>query len=391
MAVKTNTKINGQEYYRLRKTVGMDKDGEPIIKPFYGVSKKDAEKKRDEYLARKAQGLKITKQQSLARAMYIWLWQIEKMSGNAGTTFMRYEGEYRNYIQDSDFGHSILDEIDKLAVQQFYNKLFQDGKSYSIIKNLNKPLSKFFRYCVEEGYLLRNPCKGIKFDAYKNQEEGIEDFEDGEDEGKVETFDGADIKKITYEIKNKKLRILARFALGTGLRVGELLALEKTDVAENVSVTKTLKLMKIFDSEAEFHYELKPKKPKTKKARRKVPIPAKLKNDLAELSKIRAEEKLKLGEAYQENNLLFPSETGTYIDSRNLLRSWERSLKQIGVPYKKFHALRHTFATQLLKRGEDLLVVSRLLGHSTIKTTEIYAHVVPEVKVAATEKLNELF
>lgn len=389
MAVKTNVTINGIEYYRLRKTIGKDKKGKDIIKPFYGKSKKDAERKYDQWKKNNAMGLRITEKQSLSMAMHIWLWQIEKVSGNSGGTFMRYEGIYRNYIEESDLGYMILDEIEKLTVQQHYNKLHEEGKTFSQIRNLNKLLSKFFRYCEEEGYLLRNPCKGIKFNAYKNEED---ELDEDEEEGKIETFSNEEINKIVNDIPNKKLRIIARFALGTGLREGEILALTKDDVSETkVSVNKTLKLVKVYDSPDEHHYELKTTKPKTKKSRRKAPIPPKLKNDLVELNRIRNTEKLKLGELYQDNNLLFPSETGTYIDSRNLLRSWERALKQIGVPYKKFHALRHTFATQLLKNGADLLTVSRLLGHASIKTTEIYAHVPDETKASEAEKLNALF
>lgn len=389
MAVKTNVTIGGIDYFRIRKTIGKDKEGKDIIKPFYGKSKKDAESKYDEWRKNNAMGLRITEKQSLSMAMYIWLWQIEYVSGNSGGTFMRYEGIYRNYIEESDLGYMILDEIEKITVQQHYNKLHGEDKTFSQIKNFNKLLSKFFRYCVEEGYLLRNPCKGIKFNAYKNEED---DLDEDEEEGKIETFSREEISKIVNDIPNKKLRIIARFALGTGLREGEILALTKDDISETkVTVNKTLKLVKVFNSPEECHYELKTTKPKTKKSRRKAPIPPKLKNDLIELNRIRNIEKLKLGELYQDNNLLFPSETGSYIDSRNLLRSWQRALKQIGVPYKKFHALRHTFATQLLKKGADLLTVSRLLGHSSIKTTEIYAHVLDETKVSEVEKLNALF
>jgi len=391
MAKKTNVKINGKEYYRIRKTVGRDKDGAPIIKTFYGSSKAEAELKLAEFQQKKVLGLKITEKQSLAQAM-TWLWQVEKVSGNSSGTFTRYEGIYRNYIENSDLGHMILDEIDKLTIQQYYNKLFEEGKTYSQIKNLNKPLSKFFRYCVDEGFLLRNPCKGIKFDAFKPESEEIEEFGEDEDEGKYETFNEEEQRKIVNDIPNRKLRIMARLVLGTGLREGELLALNKMDIVDmKVLITKQLRYIKVYDSEDNYYYELKITKLKTKSSRRKVPIPRALEKDLIELNRIRAEEKLKMGELYQDNALLFPSETGTYIDPRNLLRAWERALKQIGVPYKKFHALRHTFATNLLKKGVPLLTVSRLLGHASIKTTEIYAHVVPEVKAEATEKLNSLF
>lgn len=50
-------------------------------------------------------GLKITSKQSLSMAMDIWVWKIEKFSGNAETTFEQYEGMYRNYIESSDIGY----------------------------------------------------------------------------------------------------------------------------------------------------------------------------------------------------------------------------------------------------------------------------------------------
>lgn len=391
MAKKTNVKINGKEYYRLRVTIGKDKDGEPIVKPFYGVSKRDAENKLDEWKKDRAQGLKIDADQSLTMAMYKWLWNIERVSGNKSKTFERYEGTYRNYVESSDIGYVMSNEIEKFTLQAHYNKLYNSGYSYSQLKNLNKLLSKFFTYCVQEKILLHNPCKGIKFDAYKEDEQLIEEDIELNEEGKVETFFDDEIELINT-IPNQKLRIIARFALGTGLRQGEILALRLSDIKDmTVAVTKTLSYVKIYDDgPAESHYEYRVTRPKTKNSRRRVPIPSKLKSDLVELNKIRNVEKLKLGELYIENDLLFPSSTGSYIDGSNLLQSWKRALERINVPYKKFHSLRHTYATQLLKRGTEITVVSRLLGHASIKTTEIYVHVLESTKQEKVEALNAL-
>ncbi len=387
MAVKTNVTINGVEYYRLRKTIGKDKNGNPIRKPFYGSSKKEAEAKYDQWLKNTAKGLKITPKQSLTMAMDIWLWKIEFYSGNAETTFERYEGIYRNYIESSDLGYMIMDEIDRVILQDHYNELFESGKTYSQIKNLNKLLSKFFRYCTEEKHLLVNPCKGLKLNAYKAEQNFDDDFED---EGRIETFSEEEIKKMD-DIKNTKMRILAKFVLGTGLRLGEALGLDEKDIKNmTVYVTKQLKLVKEFESPTSHKYVLKITSLKTKRSKRKVPIPSALKGDLKELKKIKIAEKLKLGELYQENSLLFPSETGGYIDSGNLTRAWKRALKKADIPYKKFHALRHTYATQLIKNGVPLLTVSRLLGHASIKTTEIYAHVGEDTKKKEIEVLNSI-
>lgn len=112
---------------------------------------------------------------------------------------------------------------------------------------------------------------------------------------------------------------------------------------------------------------------------------------MKKLEALVAQEKLKLGEAYTENDLLFPSETGTYIHPRNLLRSWERALEKANIPYRKFHALRHTYATTLFENGASILTVSRLLGHSSIRTTEIYTHILEDIKAKEVECLNSIY
>lgn len=393
MAVKTNVNINGNEYYRIRVTVGKDKEGNDIIKNFYGKSKRDAENKRDKWLKDNLLGIDhISKKDSLSMAMYEWVWDVLRVSGIKETSFERYEGIYRNYVENTELGYMRLKDIQRISIQEYYTELYEKGKSYSQIKNAHKLINMFFKYAVIEGYLLRNPCEGINLNQYK-EEETIDELDLlFEEEGNIETFTDDEIPILLAGIKNEKLKIIVKFALGTGLRQGEILALNKSDIKNmEVRVTKSLRNVKVFDGPNKSRYELKVTRPKTKKSIRRVPIPTKLKKDLVKLNKIRNKEKLKLGELYHDNDLLFPSATGTYIDSRNLIRSWTRAFENIDVPYKKFHALRHTYATQLLKSGSQLLTVSRLLGHSSIKTTEIYAHVLESTKIKDVENLNTLF
>ena len=119
---------------------------------------------------------------------------------------------------------------------------------------------------------------------------------------------------------------------------GKKLALKQTDIKDmKVYVTKTVKTIKAYhDKDKKYHYETIVAPPKTKNSRRIVPIPSNLKQILNELNKIRNEEKLKLGELYQDNELLFPSETGTYIDARNLTRAWKRAFKKTVSRIKNF-------------------------------------------------------
>lgn len=390
MAKKTNCTINGIDYYRMRALKGRDKDGKEVYKNFYGSSKSDAEKQKLKWLKNKELGILIDIKDSLTMAMFDWMWDVVRYENIKPGTFERYEGIYRNYIEESELGFTILNKIQKKTIQDHYNELHKEGKTYSQIKNLHKLLTKFFRYAISEGYLFKNPCFGIDVDYYKEVNVEIIDLFD-EGEGVVEVFDDEEIPKVINGIKNPKLKILCKFALGSGMRQGEILALDERDIRNMiVQVTKTLARVKVFDGPDKYHYELKVIETKNK-ARRKMGLPLELEKDLAELRKIKIQEKLKLGPGYQDNTLLFPSETGTYIDASNLRKSWERVFKDIDVPYKKFHTFRHTFATQLLRKNVPLIRVSRLLGHASIKTTEIYSHVLIDTKVNDVQTLNPIF
>jgi integrase len=386
---KINSNINGQEYYRTRVTIGHDEKGQPIRKNFYGSSKSDAENKKKQYLKDIESGLNPDLAiKSLSQAMYTWLWEIERHSGNKSSSFERYEGIYRNYIKEAEIGTLKISEIKKLAIQKYYNYLQDDNKSFSQIKNLHKLLNKFFNYAETEGYIIKNPCKGLNIP--KSNEEDID-----EEDKVVETFSQNELNNLVDNIGFKKLRCIILFAVLTGIRQGELLAAEKSDITNKstIKINKTLRSMKVYDDDEnkKYHYELKTTKPKTKTSRREVPLPDILKPELKRLEKLVAEEKLKLGPLYNDNNLLFPSETGNYMDAKNLQRSWKRALEKANIPYRKFHALRHTYATRLFENNASIITVSRLLGHSSIKTTEIYTHVLDDIKAAEVECLNKMF
>ncbi|MDF2678667.1 MAG: XerC3, partial [Bacillota bacterium] len=209
----------------------------------------------------------------------------------------------------------------------------------------------------------------------------------------IETFSKEELKKITSVKGHDKMIYISKFALFTGARRGEILALKTDDLKNDnsiVRINKSVKRIKVFESEKKHRYEVKVTRTKTESSVRENPIPEVLKTELKKLSKLVSEEKLKLGPAYNNNGLLFPSTVGTYIDVNNFQKEWKDLLKEAGVPYKKFHALRHTYATNLFERGVDILTVSRLLGHKNIQTTEIYTHVLKDIKVKEVECLNDL-
>ena len=382
---KTNTKINEKDYYRITVDIGYDVKGKRIRKQFYGRTKTEAENKKKEYMKALESGLNPDLGCiSLEKSMHTWLWEIEKNSGIKSSTFEKYESLYRNYIEGTEIGRISVQDIKKIAIQKYYNELLGQGKSFALITSVNKLLNKFFKYAESEQYIIKNPITGLKLP--KDNENDIEI------EGKeIETFTKEETKTILKNLGNVKLKYIVMFALLTGCRQGEILALTKDDIkGDTVRINKSLRRVKVFDDQEKYHYETKATTPKTKTSNRIVPLPTELMPQLKKLDILIKQERLKLGSAYTDNDLLFPSLTGTYMDPANIRLSWERALKKMGIKYKKFHALRHTYATRLFENDVSILTVSKLLGHGSIKTTEIYTHVLEDIKQKEVQCLNNM-
>ena len=86
MAVKTNVTINGNDYYRITVDLGRDANGKRVRKQFLGKSKKEAEKKRDEFLNNVQNGI-TNEKIYLGKAMDDWLWEVVKNDVKLGQDY----------------------------------------------------------------------------------------------------------------------------------------------------------------------------------------------------------------------------------------------------------------------------------------------------------------
>jgi hypothetical protein len=102
-----------------------------------------------------------------------------------------------------------------------------------------------------------------------------------------------------------------------------------------------------------------------------VPFSIELRNTPVRFAKVREAREV-------TSELMFPANNGAKWEQRNALRSLYCMLKRLGLPKSGFHRLRHTFATQYLKNGGDVVRLSIILGHSEISTTMKYLHLLTE-------------
>ena len=165
--------------------------------------------------------------------------------------------------------------------------------------------------------------------------------------------------------------------LYTGLRIGELFALEWKDLdLKNgfVSVTKTCR-----DFWRNGTYERETGTPKTETSNRIVPLPEQI------LPYLRGVKRARKGRLLMERNGRLPT-------IRAYQKSFEVLLKKLGIPHRGFHALRHTFATRALECGMDVRTLAEILGHKNPTVTlKRYAHSLPEHKKKMMNKIGKLF
>lgn len=381
-------RANGEGYigkykngWRAVLTIGRDNEGKLIKKTFYGNTKSEVIAKKDEFKAKNSLGL-ITTDDKMTLQEWVHTWLTEyKVNDSRPSTLERYMGIYRNYIENTMLGIIKLKDLKSSHIQAYYNSLIKNkNKSAETIRFINKLAKAALNQAQKEQYILLNPCQYVALPKLSSEKKEIEVFSPEEQK----LF----IKSLEYH----RLRTLFKLAFGTGLRQGEILALKWSDIdleKNELKVARTFKrVAKIGDTEGN-KTEIIEQTPKTKYSFRSVPIPSVLISELKEHKKRQNEEKLKAGEIYINNDLVFCNELGNPIDARNLVRSYERALKKANIPYRKFHALRHTYATRLFENNVPLKTVQVLLGHSSIQiTSNIYTHVLPTEKVKAVDALN---
>lgn len=190
----------------------------------------------------------------------------------------------------------------------------------------------------------------------------------------VECFSLAEQKKIEQAIlngkKDKMYGIL--LCLYSGLRIGELIALQWSDIDFTKGVLTVSK--SCHDSKDGLIID----EPKTTNSRRLIPLPKQLLPILKGIKK-------------KSISPFVVSANGSPVSIRSYQRSFELLLKRLNIPHKGFHSLRHTFATRALECGMDVKTLSEILGHKNPTITlNRYVHSLMEHKQEMMNRLGKL-
>lgn len=190
-----------------------------------------------------------------------------------------------------------------------------------------------------------------------------------------------DVDRILAAAAGTEIEVPVVIALGTGMRLGEILGLRWSDIdleSESLRVRQTLNVDRTFGT------------PKSYRSRRSIPLPKFLLKALKTQRVRQSELRLVAGSAWQDYDLVVTRSDGTPVDSRRVSRLFTALAKKHGFDFT-FHGLRHAYASLMLASGVDLKVTSELLGHSTIGiTADLYTHVAERLHKDAADRLDAL-
>ena len=399
--------------WEARAIIGRTIDGKPKFKYIYRKTRAEVASELSKVLAELAEDAYIDETKvTFVGWLKTWLETYAKPSIKL-STYTSYETYIRGHITPY-FKNLKLKDLNPKILQDFFNTKLTGGRldnkegglSDKTLKNLYNMVHASLKQAYLNEMIKKNICEFTKVPKVSRKE--------------MRVLTREEQTNLITASRNHRLGIVVVLDLFTGMRLGEILALRWNDIDFNknlISVKNTIKRVTTHNSD-ERKTEIILDTPKTENAYRVIPLINEIKIELKNHLKIQNKEKQISGTAYNNKNFVFCNEIGKPYDQKTFKNYYNKILLECGLiesrpktirdkikkglkskpkpkgssPNVTFHTLRHTFATRAIEQGMDVLVLSKILGHSDPSTTlNKYGHVLPNHKKDNMEKIRELY
>lgn len=301
-----------------------------------------------------------------------WLASVEPRI--ARSTYVKYEQLARNYIVPY-FDTITCKELDNNQLHRFCSVIHQKESTSK------RPLSVGNQRTI---FMIMNNTLDYAYDSRILDQRYYIRPRLARTRRVVQVFSQEHQRKIEDYVMHHddECSLAVMLALFTGLRLGEICALQWEDISfetNSLYVNKTVQRLNTTNRSGDARTKLLVSHPKSAASNRLIPLPAFLIKYLGQFPH-------ETEHAYVLNNEIY-----TPMEPRTLQYHYQKMLQKIGVPYLNFHCLRHTFATRCVTLGWDMKTLSEILGHFDIKITmEYYFHSSFEYKQTQMNKIIPL-
>jgi len=340
-------------------------------------SKKDAERELRVLLTRLETGAYI-KPTRLTVGGYLEQWLQGYVSSNTSPRTRERYIEIAHAHLVPALGSILLTALRPQHIQDYYAKALESGRrdgkgglSAQTVHHHHRVLYEALKHAVKHGILIRNVAEAVDPPRPEHKE--------------MATLWPETVNSLLDAARRIPYYTLFYTALYTGLRRSELLALRWCHVDldfATLSVVETLHQL----HNREFVF----RQPKSKRGRRQIALSPSL---ALLLRQHRAEQEVSrklLGLELSPSDLVFSQPDGSPLQPDSITQAFTRLARSVGLCGVRFHDLRHTHATLMLRHGIHPKIVSERLGHSTVAITlDTYSHVLPGLQEAAAQRFEE--
>jgi integrase len=331
-------------------------------------NKRDAEKALTDALSQRDRGIdiipdKVTVAEFLAR------WLTDYAQHNvARPTFQRYGSIVKLHL-NRKLGAVKLIDLRPAHVQSAYSAYLTEGLAPRTVLQHHHILREALHHAVKWQLVARNVADAVTPPRPAHYD--------------MRALNPDEVKKLLDAAKGTEIECLLLLALDTGMRQGELLALTWDDIDLEEGALHIQRTARQYAGEG-----IVTGPTKTHRSRRRLSLAVQTVAMMREHRRVQNERRLKVGPAWHGNNLTFPLVDGRPFPARNVYRDYVKVVTAAKLGAVRFHDLRHTAATLMLRAGVNPKVVSERLGHTSVAfTLDTYGHVLPDMQMDAANVL----
>jgi integrase len=295
----------------------------------------------------------------------------------APKTVQGYKYIIEKHINPS-LGHILIQKLQPIQIQQCYSQKLENGRvdnkgglSTKSVIHIHRVLRKALYNAEKMQLIQRNVADFVELPKLKKFKSGV--------------YDENQVKSLLKVAKENDMYLPILLAVSIGLRLGEVFGLQWKDIDFKNNTIVIQRSLSLINRKLIFH------EPKTEKSNRVIVVSDTIIKELENQQVKQNESKSIMGQAYTDYDLVNCYDDGLPINPSNYTHRFAKLLKRNGLPHIRFHDLRHTNATLMLKQNIPAKVASERLGHSTVGITlDLYSHVLREMQEEAAKKIDSV-